>query len=140
MNDTINKDSIIAELQCYVDLSLFDAFTGEVLVKQQLSEKNREVCTACEEAIKYISGASEGELDMPIEDISAIIGGITKGLETSIAERETFMNELGKEESHKVGLDRTNDEEIQTLKCFKAALDILADDTLDLTVKNGIRR
>lgn len=67
---------IESELRCYVDLSLFDANTGETFGKEYLSGKDREYVTACEEAIRFLNGIIEDDLAMPMEEIRKNIENI----------------------------------------------------------------
>ena len=68
------KDEIISYLQCYINLTQFDANTGEDRVC--LSPEERNCCTACEETIKILCGASEKDLSMPREQIIANLKSI----------------------------------------------------------------
>lgn len=64
------------ELQCYVDLSLFDANTGETFSKESLPKEDRDIVTACEEAIKFLNGVHEDDLAMPKDEMRKNIESI----------------------------------------------------------------
>lgn len=71
------QEYVRSSLQCYIDLSLFDPFTGETIKKDFLPEEEKSKITACEEMLKYMDGSSE--LLMPKEKIRAVLSEIHKG-------------------------------------------------------------
>lgn len=70
------QEYVRSSLQCYIDLSLFDSFTGETITKDFLPEEEKNKITACEEMLKYMDGSSE--LLMPKEKIRAVLSEIHK--------------------------------------------------------------
>ena len=105
---------ITSELQCYVDLSLFDSFTGESFSKDFLTGDDKNRVTACEEAIKLLNGADEASLAMP-KDV------ITKYL--------TDIRDLFKECNEKCEADHipSNQMNLDAQKGFEAALALISD-------------
>lgn len=105
-------NGITSELQCYVDLSLFDSFTGESFSKDFLTGDDKNRVTACEEAIKLLNGADEASLAM-LKDV------ITKYL--------TDIRDLFKECNEKCEADHIpcNQMNLDAQKGFEAALALI---------------
>ncbi len=112
----MKHDRIESELQCYVDLSLFDANTGETFSKEFLSDEDKDRVTACEEAIKFLNGVHEDDLAMPKGEIRENI--------TSICDmcRENFERLKAADYEVDSTVFKNNQD---TLNAFEAMLDII---------------
>lgn len=74
MTTEINK--ITNELRCYIELSLFDSFTGKSFSKDFLDGKGRDRVTACEETLKLLNGAEGASLMMSKDEIKSNLNDI----------------------------------------------------------------
>ena len=112
----MDMNKVTSELQCYIDLSLFDSFTGESFSKDFLDGKDRDRVTACEEALKLLNGADEASLAMPKDEIRSNLNDIYD------------LFKKGNEECRAHGTV-PNDMNAEAEEGFKAALDILDNST-----------
>ena len=108
----MDMNKVTSELQCYIDLSLFDPFTGESFSKDFLDGKDRDRVTACEEALKLLDGADETSLVMPKDEIKNNLNDIYD-----------FFKKINEEcRTHGIIPNEMN---VEAEEGFKAALDIL---------------
>jgi hypothetical protein len=84
----MNHDEIRANLRCFIELSCFDAFTGEEFDKSRLEPAHQKEVTACEEAIRFLDGASLDDLQMSKGDIITTLKQLADDFENGIAEAE----------------------------------------------------
>lgn len=110
----MTTNEIIQNLQCFIDLMLFDATHGETINKDTLDKETKTQVTACEEAIKLISGASEKSLAMPIKEIAVTLDSLRNDFANHIAEIEANGHA---ENNPVVPLEKAN------VKAFKAVVD-----------------
>lgn len=64
---------------CFIELSLFDCFTGETFSKDCLEKTERDKVTACEEMLKLLDGAPEEDLLMTVEEIKSNLTAVYEG-------------------------------------------------------------
>ena len=108
----MDMNKVTSALQCYIDLSLFDSFTGDSFDKDFLDGKDKDRVTACEEAIKLLEGADEASLAMPKNEIRNNLEDIYR----------LFKKENEKCRAHGTVPDKMNTE---AEECFKTALDFI---------------
>jgi hypothetical protein len=106
----MDMNKVTSALQCYIDLSLFDPFTGESFDKDFLDGRDKDRVTACEEALKLLEGADEASLAMPKDEIRNNLEDIYNLFKKENEEDRahgTVPNELnaGAEEGFKAALD-----------------------------------
>lgn len=106
----MGNDKIINELRCYIDLSLFDSFTGESFSKDLLDGKDKDRVTACEEAVKLLEGADEASLMMSKDEIRSNLNDIYNLFKKGNEEYREHGNvpnvlNVGAEEGFKATLD-----------------------------------
>ena len=82
----MTTNEIIQNLQCFIDLTLFDATHGETINKDTLDKAAKTQVAACEEAIKLLSGASENTLAMPLKEISSTLTSLSAEFDNHIEE------------------------------------------------------
>ena len=107
----MNNNEIMQNLNCFIDLSLFDANTGENIYKELLDKEAQRQVTACEEAMHFLCGVPASELAMPKQEIIDVLQSLAADFEKGVAEAEAN------------GVDKSL--EHSNIEAFKAMSEIL---------------
>lgn len=77
-------------LQCFIDLSLFDSNTGESFSKDCLDKDARKQVTACEKALALILGKKDTVSEMSFAECAEILKGLQKDFSAHVRELKDF--------------------------------------------------
>ena len=88
LREDINRLS--SNLQCFIDLSLFDSNTGESFSKDCLDKDARKQVTACEKALALISGKKDTVSEMSFAECAEILKGLQKDFSAHVRELRDF--------------------------------------------------
>lgn len=88
LREDINRLS--SNLQCFIDLSLFDSNTGESFSKDCLDKDARKQVTACEKALALILGEKDTVDEMSFAECAEILKGLQKDFSAHVRELRDF--------------------------------------------------
>lgn len=77
---------LVGNLQCFIDLSLFDSNTGESFNKDCLDKDARKQVTACEKAIALVLDKKDTVDEMSFAECAEILKGLQKDFSAHVSE------------------------------------------------------
>ncbi len=81
-----DANRLLGNLQCFIDLSLFDSNTGESFSKDCLDKDARKQVTACEKALALVLGEKDTVDEMSFTECAEILRGLQKDFSAHVSE------------------------------------------------------
>lgn len=81
---------LAGNLQCFIDLSLFDGNTGESFSKDYLDKDARKQVTACEKALALVLNEKDTVDEMSFTECAEVLKGLQKDFSAHVSELKAF--------------------------------------------------
>ena len=88
LKEDVNR--LAGNLQCFIDLSLFDGNTGETFSKDRLDKDARKQVTACEKALALVLGEKDTVDEMSFVECAEVLKGLQKDFSAHVSELKAF--------------------------------------------------
>ena len=88
LKEDVNR--LAGNLQCFIDLSLFDGNTGETFSKDRLDKDTRKQVTACEKALVLVLNEKDTVNEMSFAECAEVLKGLQKEFSAHVSELKGF--------------------------------------------------